>query len=178
MVSHERLLGRVGQQSPEQASSDEESGDHQYWSSAVRLHQVAEHQVPHNGPQPGGHQGHCHGSRPERRREELNAQAVKTVETHRGDSAEDAGENEVHGGAIDQIDEEGRGSTEEHRETEEELPAELVHVEYGPDIGWGCRQGDDEAVDEDLIVRDAGGAVRSQILGCVQLDLQVDDLTM
>ena len=91
-----------------------EGGDHQYWCGAVGLHQVAEHEVARDGAQPGRHQGHGHGGGAESGGEQLYSQAVQAVEAHRGDGAEDAGEDEVHGGAIDQVDEEGRGSAEQH----------------------------------------------------------------
>ena len=154
----------------------QQSGHHQYRCGTVGLHEVTKHQVAHDGPQSGRDQRHCHGGGAERRGEELYTQTVQAVETHGGDSTEDTRQNEVHGGAVHQVDEEGRGAAEQHREAQEELPAEFVHVEDGPDVGGGGRQGDDEAVDEDLIVGDTGGTMRALISGGVQLDLQAHNL--
>ena len=155
----------------------EESGHHQDGSGTVGLHQVAEYEVARDGSEPGSHQGDSHGRGAEGGGEQFYSQAVQAVETHRGDGAEDAGENEVHGGAVDQVDEEGRGSTEQHRETKKELPSQCVHVNNRPEVGRGRGEGDDEAVDEDLIVRDGGGAVRrGLVLSCVQLHFQTDNL--
>ena len=134
------------------------------------LHQVAEHEVARDGAQPGRDQRDSHGGGAEGGGEQFYPQTVQAVETHRGDGTEDAGENEVHGGAVDQVDEEGRGTAEQHRETKEELPSQRVHVNNRPEVGRGRGEGDDEAVDEDLIVRDGGGAVkRGLVLSCVQL---------
>ena len=86
--------------------------------------------------------------------EELHPEAVERVEAHGGDCSEDAADHEVHGGAVDEVDEEGGAATEEHGEAEEEPPAELVHVVDGPEVAGPGGDGDDEAVDEDLVARD------------------------
>ena len=52
---------------------------------------------------------------------------VQAVEAHGGDGAEDAGDDEVDGGAGDEVDQEGGSPGQDHREAEQELPAQFVH---------------------------------------------------
>ena len=71
--------------------------------------------------------------------EKFHSQAIQGVETHCGNSAKDTADDEVHGGAVDKVDEEGGAAAEEHGEDQEEPSAKLVHVEDGPEIAWPSR---------------------------------------
>ena len=71
--------------------------------------------------------------------EEFYSQAIQGVETHRGNSAKDAADNEVHGRAVDEVDEEGGAAAEEHGEDQEEPSTKLVHVQDGPEVAWPGR---------------------------------------
>ena len=61
-------------------------------------------------------------------------ETVQAVEAHSGHGPEDAGEDQVHEGALHHVDEEGGASGEDHREAEEELAAKSVHAEDSPDV--------------------------------------------
>ena len=91
-------------------------------------------------------------------------QTVQGIETHGGDSSEDAAKDEIHDGALDHVDEEGAAAGEDHREAEEELPAQLVHVEDGPEVAGEGGQRHDEAVDEDLVLGNVERAVHEVVL--------------
>ena len=94
--------------------TNEQPRHHQNRRGTVRLDQVTEHEIAHDCSQPGGHQCDGHGGGPEVGGEQLYAQAVQAVEPHGRDRAEHAGENQVHGGAVHEVDEEGGTATEQH----------------------------------------------------------------
>ena len=91
--------------------------------------------------------------------EKFHPQAIQRVETHCGNCAKDTADHKVHGGAVDEVDEEGGAATKEHGEDKKELSSELVHVENGPEVAWPSRDGDDETVDEDGVIRNVFFAI-------------------
>jgi len=108
----QRLLGRVRQEESHKTSSNEQGGHSEDGNGTGCLNKVAENKVAQDRPEPGGHQRDRHGGRPQVGREKLNSKAVQRVETHCGNRAKDTADHEVHGGAVDKVDEEGRAATE------------------------------------------------------------------
>ena len=90
--------------------TNKERGNSEDRDSALNLEEQSKHQVTQDGSQPSRDQSDCHGGGAEVGGEHLHTQTVQTVEAHGADCSEQAGQHQVHDGAVDNVDDEGGGS--------------------------------------------------------------------
>ena len=108
---------------------------------------------------------------------QLNSQTVQAVKAHGGDCTKDTGEDEVHGGVTHQVDQEGGAATEQHGQAQEELPTQLVHVEYCPNVCRSRGQGYDKTIDKHFLIRDMRTTLSGHIVTLVIFHFKTNNLT-